>query len=217
MAVPRFSRAQQSQSWCRQSALPTYHHVEDRRPPLVRGGERALQSDLQLGAVFDPLAMEAEMASDLLIIRPFDRHAEMQVFAGRGAVGIVMNVTLAHRLVFFVIENDDDDRQLVPLGGAERLDDRVIEKRAVADEQHHRALRRRKLDAERGAYALPETARTTEETLRRRQREVLADERRMGDRLVHVDRISGHRRSAPPRECGGEPGASLRLLPPRRA
>src|SRR5919201_5398874 len=107
MAVPRFSRAQQSQSWCRQSALPTYHHVEDRRPPLVRGGERALQSDLQLGAVFDPLAMKAEMASDLLIIRPFDRHAEMQAFAGRGAVGIVMNVTVALRLVFFVIENAD--------------------------------------------------------------------------------------------------------------
>src|SRR2546430_17696761 len=109
--------------------------------------------------------MEAEMASQLLIIGSVDGHAEMQLFARRGAIGIVMDVALAHRLVFLVVENDDDDRQLVPFGGAERLDDRVVKKRAVADEQRHRPLRRRELDAERGADPLAETARAAEVAL----------------------------------------------------
>src|SRR4029077_9773224 len=141
----------------------------------------------QLRALFDALAMEAEMASQVLIVGPVDGHTEMQLFAGRGAIGIVMDVALAHRLVFLVVENDDDDRQLVPFGGAERLDDRIVKKRAVADEQRNRPLRRRELDAERGSDALTEAARAAEEALRRGLRQMLADQRGMGDRLVHVD------------------------------
>src|SRR5262245_6857484 len=110
--------------------------------------------------------MESEMASQALIVGSVDGHAEMQLLAGRGAIGIVMDVALAHRLVFLVVENDDDDRQLVPLGGAKRLDDRVVKKRAIADEQHHQPLRRRELDAERGADPLAEAARAAEEALR---------------------------------------------------
>src|SRR5262249_3351889 len=79
-----------------------------------------------------------------------------------------------------------------PFGGAERLDDGVVKKRAVADEQHHRPLRRRELDAERSANPLPEAARAAEKALGGGLRQVLADQRGMGDRLVHVDGIRWH-------------------------
>ena len=95
---------------------------------------------------------------ELLVVRPVDGDAEMQIFAGRGAIGIVMDMALSHRFVFLVVEDDDDDRQVVALGGAERLDDRVVKERAVADEQRHRPLGRRELDAERGADPLAEAA-----------------------------------------------------------
>src|SRR6266404_7277598 len=52
-----------------QSALAAHHHVEDRRLSLFGGGERALQRAVQFGAVFDALAVEAEMASQPLIVR----------------------------------------------------------------------------------------------------------------------------------------------------
>ena len=154
------------------------------------------------------------MASQLLIVGSVDGHAEMQLFAGRGAIGIVVDVALAHRLVFLVVEDDDDDRQLVPLGGAERLDDGVVKERAVADEQRHRPLGCRELDAERGADPLAEATRAAKEALRPGLREVLADEGRMGDRLVHVDRVGGHHLCERAQERERIDGASvLRLLP----
>src|SRR5499426_3102306 len=157
--------------------------------------------------------MEAEMASQLLIVRSVDRYPEMQIFAGGGAVGIVMDVALPHRLVFLVVEDDDDDRQLVALGGAERLNDGVVKERTVADEQRHRPLGRRELDAKRGADPLAETTRTPKEALRRGLRKVLADERGMGDRLVHIDRVGGHHLAERAHERERIDGASvLRLL-----
>src|SRR5262249_58182522 len=78
-----------------QGFLPAHHHIEDRCLSPFGGGERALQHALQFGAVFDALAVEAEMASQSLIVRSVDGHAEMQIFAGRGAIGIVMYVTLS--------------------------------------------------------------------------------------------------------------------------
>src|SRR5262245_52172169 len=137
-------------------ALTCHDHVEDRGLAALRGGERFLQRALELGKLLDALAVEAEMAAQSLVVRSLDRDAEMQVFAGRGAIGIVMHVALSHRLVFLVVENHDHDRQAVTLGRAERLHNGVVEERAVADEQRHRALRRRELDPERGADALPE-------------------------------------------------------------
>src|SRR5262249_38542706 len=131
--------------------------------------------ELQLGAVFDPLAMEAEMASQLLILRSVDRHPKMHPFVGRDSVRIVMDVALAHRFVLLVVEDNDRDRQVVALRGTERLDDRVVKKRAVADEQRHRSLGRREFDPERGSNALAEATRPAEEALRGGLRQVLAD------------------------------------------
>ena len=54
-------------------------------PPL-HGGERVLQRALQLVELLDALAVKAEMAAQLLVVRAVDRHAVMQVLAGRGAV-----------------------------------------------------------------------------------------------------------------------------------
>ena len=63
------------------------------------------------------------------------------------------------------------------LRGAERLDDRIVEERAVADQQRYRPLARRELDAERGADALAEPAGAAEEALRHGLRQMLAQQR----------------------------------------
>src|SRR5262252_6146465 len=138
------------------TALSGHDHVEDRGLAALRGGERFLQRALEVSELLDALAMEAEMAAQLLVVRSLAGDAEMQVFAGGGAIGIVMHVALSHRLVFLIVEDDDHDRQVMALGRAERLHDRIVEERAVADEQRHRALRRRELDPKRGADALAE-------------------------------------------------------------
>src|SRR5262249_14454840 len=106
LAGTTVSRANESRFGmsCPRATFPAHHHVEDRGPSVLSGGERALQGALQLGAVFDALAMEAEMASQLLIVRSVDGHPEMQIFAGRGAIGIVMDVAHPHRFVFLVVE-----------------------------------------------------------------------------------------------------------------
>ena len=100
--------------------------VEDRGLPSLGGGKRGLQGALEFGQRLDPRAVEAEMAPKLLVVGSIDGHAVVQVLAGRGAVRIMMDVALAHRLVFLVVEDDDHDGQSVALGGAERLDDGVV-------------------------------------------------------------------------------------------
>src|SRR5262249_56422102 len=76
------------------------------------------------------------------------------------------------------------------------------------------ALGRRELDAERSADALAEATRTPKEALRRGLRKMLADERGMGDRLVHVDRVGGHHLAQRAQQRERIDGASvLRLLP----
>ena len=79
-----------------------------------------------------------------------------------------------------LVHDDDEDRQIVLLGCAERLYDRVVEKRAVADEQHHRPFRRRELDPERSADALAEPAGAAEEALRHVDRQMLAHQTARG-------------------------------------
>src|SRR5262245_63369689 len=115
------------------------------------------------------------MASQLLILRSIDRHTKMQVFVGGDSIGVVMDVALAHRFVLLVVEDNDRDRQVVALRGTERLDDGVVKKRAVADEQRYRSLGRREFDPERGSNALAEATRPAEEALRSGLRQVLAD------------------------------------------
>src|SRR6478672_11505993 len=118
--------------------LPGHHHVENSGVALLGGGKRIPDRLWQIGKLLHPLPCEVEMASQLGIIRAFNRYSVIEILAGRRAIRIMMHVTFAHCFIFFVVENDDDDRQLMPLGGAERLNDRVVKERAVADEQHHR-------------------------------------------------------------------------------
>src|SRR5271169_5752038 len=145
-----------SRSACR--LLAVQHHVEDRCLAAFRGGKRFLQGGSQIGELFDPPAVEAEMAADLLIIRAIDRDTVMEILAARNAIGIVMHVTLSHCFVFFVVEYDDDDGHLVPLRRAQSLDDGIVKERAVPDEQGYRPLSRRKLDSERRPYPLAKSA-----------------------------------------------------------
>ncbi len=64
----------------------------------------------------------------------------MHVRAFGGAVGIMMHVALLHRHVTLVVEDDDEDRKIMLLGRAERLDHRIIKEAAVADQQRDRPL-----------------------------------------------------------------------------
>src|ERR1700744_1281416 len=98
----------------------------------------------------------------------------MHVSVFGSAVRAVMDVPLLHRHVALVIEDDDQDRGIVLLGGPQRLDPRVVEEAAVADEQCHRTLLRGELDAKRRAKALTEAAKAAEEALRRCEGQVLA-------------------------------------------
>src|SRR6516225_1740845 len=168
------------------------HRVEDRSPALFGSGKGALQRSFELCRLLHPLAVEAEMAAELVIVGTIDGDAIMQIPAGRGAVGIVMDMALSHRLVFPVVEDNDDDGQLVPLRCAERLNDRIVEERAVADQQRHRPLACRELDPKRGAYPLAQSPGSAEKALRRRLRQMLAQQRRMRDGLVHIDGVGRH-------------------------
>ena len=126
------------------------------------------------------LAVEAEMRSERFVVRPFEPRAKVHVRAFGNAIRIMVHVALFHRQIFLVVEDDDEDRQAVLLGCAERLNDRIIEKAAVADDQNNRTVARRELHAERGADALAEPAKAAEEALRCREGQVLANERSGG-------------------------------------
>ena len=101
----------------------------------------------------------------------------MQIGAGGCAFGIVVHMPFAHRFIFLVVENDDNDRQLMALRRAERLDDGIVKERAVADQKHDWLPPSGELDAECRADPLAEPARAAEEALRHRMRQVLANER----------------------------------------
>ena len=58
----------------------------------------------------------------------------------RDAIGIVVQVPCLHGPVLAVVADDDQDRQIVSLRGAQRLDHRVVEERAVADECRDRPI-----------------------------------------------------------------------------
>src|SRR5262245_46525275 len=90
-------------------------YVQDRGPAILHRRERGLQRRLDLRDLLHALAVEAEMAAELLVVRTVDRHAIVQVLGGGSAVGIVMHMAHAHRLVFLVVHDDDQDRQLVLL------------------------------------------------------------------------------------------------------
>src|SRR5579863_10766019 len=123
------------------------------------------------------------MRGQLGIIEAVELRAEIHVGSFGGAVLVMMEMAFLHRHVALVIEHDDEDREIVLLGGAERLDDRIIEEAAVADQQRYRPLARGELDAERGADALAEAAEAAEEAVRCVERQMLAERRTMHDGL----------------------------------
>src|SRR6516162_212692 len=115
------ARKRASGSLGRNDTSAAHHHIEDRAASILRGGKRVGQRAGQFRAPLYAPPMEFEMAAQLLVIRALDGHPEMQIGAGGSAIGIMVDMTLAHRLVFLVVEDDDGDRQLVPLRRAERL------------------------------------------------------------------------------------------------
>src|SRR5262249_41222612 len=113
------------------SGLLRQARIQNCRPSALDGGKRGAHGVVQFGDFFDPLAVKAEMAAQLLVVGALDRHPVVQVLAGRDAVRIMMHVAFAHGFVLLIVHDDDYDRQLVALGGAERLNDGIVEKRAV--------------------------------------------------------------------------------------
>jgi len=79
----------------------------------------------------------------------------------------VVHVPLHHAAIHLVVEHFDGDR--------------IVEERAVANDQHNRARRRREFLPEREADALAEPAQGAEEALRHVHRQVLAHQERCGN------------------------------------
>src|ERR1700680_4374539 len=66
--------------------------VEDRRLPVLDGGQRVLQRALQVFRPVDAAAVETEVGAELVVVGAVDRHPVVEISAGRGAIGIVMDV-----------------------------------------------------------------------------------------------------------------------------
>src|SRR5262249_24005559 len=88
-----------------------------------------------------------------------------------------------------VVEHHDQERQRVLLGAAEGGEYRVVVERAVADQLHHRAVGRGRLDAEGRAEAGAEAAVAALDELPRAETvETAIDLEAVRDGLLHRDR-----------------------------
>src|SRR5215471_17647831 len=116
--------------------------TEDCGLAVLDGAHGAANCAVELRRAIDPLAVETEGSAELAVVGAVDGDAVPHVGPVRNTVRVMVQVPLLHSTVLAVVEYDDQDRKVVSLGGAQGLNDRVVEERAVADQRRDRPFRR---------------------------------------------------------------------------